>query len=68
MSGRPAWNPTATAYAPKPASAAWLPVPSPLVEMQADPRRGARPPPLGVPWSLLSMGEAPGANTVFQVG
>lgn len=68
MSVRPVWNPTATAYAPKPVSNEWLTFPMPLLEMHSDRRRGARPPPLGLPWSLLSMGKEPGQSTAFQVG
>ena len=67
MSSRPAWNPTAAAYMPRPASAAWLPLPGSLVEMRGDARRGAGPSALGRPLKLLAMDGTPGSFTLFDL-
>ena len=41
-------------------------MPASLVELRGDGRRGAPPGPLGLPLSLLSMGDEPGSSTVFS--
>ncbi|KAL4440501.1 hypothetical protein ABPG75_003502 [Micractinium tetrahymenae] len=66
LGSRPVWDPAGAAALPPLRSAAWLPVPASLAELRGDARRVARPPPLGLPLSLLSMGDEPGTSTFFS--
>lgn len=66
LGSRPVWDPASSAALPPLRSAAWLPVPASLAELRGDARRGARPAPLGLPMSLLSMGDEPGSCTLFS--
>lgn len=68
LAARPAWDPTAAAYAPRPAPAAWLPLPPALVEMRSDTRRGRGPVSLGLPPGLLMLDGEPGALTLLGSG
>ena len=67
LASRPVWAPTAAGAAlPAPREPSWLPLPGALRQLRGDARRGAPPPPLGLPLSLLSMEEEPGSSTLFS--
>ncbi|PSC71851.1 phosphatase 2C 22 [Micractinium conductrix] len=68
LSGRPVWAPCDAGALPPLRSPAWLPVPPALAQLRGDSRRGAQPGPLGLPLSLLSMGDEPGSGTLFAGG
>lgn len=68
LGSRPVWDPASSTTLPPLRSAAWLPVPGSLAGLRGGAGRRAAPSPLGLPLSLLSMGDQPGSCTLFSTG